>query len=97
MSAALFWLLMLYFLVATVVAARAAIRGPKWPGRIAVVIGLFLVAFPWVRSWLSVEGRGDFHPAGAVANLEWMLVLFGLGPVHVVCLYAILTSKRVAS
>jgi hypothetical protein len=90
-----FWLLMLYFLAATVVSARAAVRGPRLPGRLTLAIGLFLMAFPWIRSWLSTDGRGDFHPAGAVANLEWWLVLFGLGPVHLIGLYAILTTGRI--
>ena len=91
MSSAFFWLLMLYLLVTTVIAIR---RGPKVPARVAILIAIFMVAFPWLRSWLSVEGRGDFHPAGAVANLEWLLVLLALGPVHLVCLYVILTSGR---
>ena len=90
MSSAFFWILMLYLLVTTVIAIR---RGPKVPARVAVLLAIIMAAFPWVRSWLSVEGRGDFHPAGAVANLEWLLVLLGLGPVHLVCMYVIVLAR----
>jgi hypothetical protein len=91
---AVFWLLMIYLLAATFVAARAAVRGPRLPGRVAFAIGLFLMAFPWLRSRFSSDGRGDFHPAGAVANLEWWLVMLGLGPVHLICVVVILTGGR---
>ena len=91
MSTAFFWLLMLYLLVSTIV---AIVRGPKVPRRVAILLAIIMAAFPWVRSWLSSEGRGDFHPAGAIANLEWWLVIFALGPVHLVCLYVIVISKR---
>lgn len=95
--AVVFWLIVLYFAVTSVLAARAAVRGPQLPGRVAFAIGLFLMAFPWLRSGFSTEGRGDFHPAGAVANLEWWLVMLGLGPVHLICLFVILTTGRAAS
>lgn len=89
--AAFFWLVMTYLLVTTVLAIR---RRPKAPSRVAIFLALIMAAFPWIRSWLSVEGRGDFNPAGAVANLEWLLVLLALGPIHLVCLFVILTTKR---
>ena len=91
MSTVLFWLLMVYLTAATILAVR---RGPRMPARIAIVIALFLAAFPWLRSWLSTDGRGHFHPAGAIANLEWLLVCLALLPVHAVCLYVILTTGR---
>ena len=90
MSSAFFWLLMLYLLLSTVIAIR---RGPKGPARVAVLLAIFMAAFPWVRSWLSVDGRGSFHPAGAVANLEWILVLMAVVPIHLVCMYVIATTR----
>jgi hypothetical protein len=89
--AAFFWLIMIYLFLTTVLAIR---RGPKVPARVAILLAVIMAAFPWIRSWLSVEGRGDFNPAGAVANLEWLLVLLALGPIHLVCLFVIVTTRQ---
>lgn len=97
MANVLFWLLMSILLIVTGVALRAALHGPRTPGRIAFVIGLILVAFPWVRSWLSVDGAGTFHPANAIAQFEWLLVGLALAPIQIVCLYAILTNRKIVT
>ncbi|MFO0937936.1 MAG: hypothetical protein U0798_15650 [Gemmataceae bacterium] len=90
MQSVFFWTLMTYLAVSTIIAFR---RGPKLPARVAILLAVLIAAFPWVRSWLSTEGRSDFHPSGAIANLEWLIIVFGLGPVHLVCMYVILSSR----
>lgn len=87
----LFWLVMIYLAVTTVI---ALFRGPKVPSRVAIILAILMGIFPFVRSWMSDEGTSVFNPAGAIANLEWLLILLALGPVHLVCIYVILISKQ---
>lgn len=94
MIAALFWVIILYCTVTAVIAFRAMILGPKVPGRVAFVISVLFALFPFLRAAMSYDGRGDFHPAGAITNLEWVLVGLALGPVHVILIWVILTAKR---
>lgn len=94
MAEAIIWLLMIYLLVTGGIAMRAAVRGPKGPGRIAFGIAVLLVAFPWVRSWFSIDGRGTFHPTNTIAQFEWLLVSLALVPVQLVCLFVILTNRK---
>jgi hypothetical protein len=94
MAEAIFWLLMIYLLVAAGIALRAVVRGPKGPGRIAFGIAALLVAFPWVRSWFSTDGQGTFHPTNAIAQFEWLLVGLALVPIQLVCLFVILTNRK---
>jgi hypothetical protein len=94
MSSPIFWLVLIYSFVTAGIAMRAAIRGPKGPGRIAFGIAVLLVAFPWVRSWFSTDGRGTFHPTNSIAQFEWLLVGLALVPIQLVCLFVILSNRK---
>lgn len=94
MSEAIFWMVMGYLLAAAGLALRAAVRGPKGPGRLSLAIAVILAAFPWVRSWLSRDGQGTFHPSNTIAQFEWLLIGFALVPIQLVCLYVILTNRQ---
>lgn len=97
MGEAIFWFVMVYSLATAGIALRASVRGPKGPGRIAFGIAVLLVVFPWVRSWFSTEGQGTFHPTNAIAQFEWLLVGLALVPVQLVCLFVILTSRKIVT
>jgi hypothetical protein len=87
------WILSIVLLLTLPIAWRAMRRGPVWPGRIALLIAFFLLLFPWARSWLSNDGRGDFNPMGAIAGWEWLLIVCAFAPILGVCLFVISVHK----
>jgi hypothetical protein len=96
--AVFFWLMIAYFLITSIIIImRPGQATLKWPRRLAVALALFLVAFPFVRSVLSTEGHGEFSPASAVSQLEWLAVILLMGPVHLVLVSVIVLNPKTPS
>lgn len=82
-----------YFAVTSVLVWRRRAAGPRLAVRLAILLAIGMMAFPWLRSVLSRDGRGLFSFNAVAMSWEWALILMALGPVHAVSVFAVLGKR----